>query len=437
MSIQSRNDRARLPARNVRQEWVPRGAAAASAVNPPLTISSNPPGNGTRPNHNNAPPDNRHRVNNASRGHTGRSSNPRKDRGRSETQTGKMKDENLPQLVQEIQEKLMKGTVECMICYDMVPRSAPIWSCKSCFAIFHLNCIKKWARAPTSIDLLAEKNQGFNWRCPGCQSVQLISSKEIGYVCFCGKRPDPPSDFYLTPHSCGEPCGNQLEKEAGDEGKGDLCPHVCVLQCHPGPCPPCKAFAPPRICPCGKKVITTRCSDRKSVLTCGRHCDKLLDCQRHRCENICHLGPCDPCLVLINASCFCKRKVEVVLCGEMAVKGEVKAEDGVFSCNLICGKTLSCGNHDCVETCHPGLCGDCDLMPGRVKSCCCGKTSLQEERQSCLDPIPTCSQKCGKALPCGMHHCEEVCHAGDCPPCMVLVTQNCRCGSTSRNVNAI
>ena len=26
----------------------------------------------------------------------------------------------LPQLVQEIQEKITKGTVECMICYDML-----------------------------------------------------------------------------------------------------------------------------------------------------------------------------------------------------------------------------------------------------------------------------------------------------------------------------
>lgn len=161
----------------------------------------------------------------------------------------------------------MKGTVECMICYDMVRRSAPIWSCSSCYSIFHLNCVKKWARAPTSVDLSTEKNQGFNWRCPGCQSVQLTATKEIRYLCFCGKRPEPPSDLYLTPHSCGEPCGKPLEKDApgAGENKGDVCPHVCVLQCHPGPCPPCKAFAPPRLCPCGKKIISTRCSDRRSL----------------------------------------------------------------------------------------------------------------------------------------------------------------------------
>ena len=52
----------------------------------------------------------------------------------------------MPQLVQEIQDKLARGAVECMICYDMVRRSASVWSCASCFSIFHLPCIRKWVR---------------------------------------------------------------------------------------------------------------------------------------------------------------------------------------------------------------------------------------------------------------------------------------------------
>lgn len=458
MSSQERNDRRdrpRLPSHTARREWVPRGSSIVSAVNQPLSINLNPNSDGNQrlsfnsnqsgngsgdSNFRYIPNESHHRGSNrSSRGQVSRPTNQRreelrgglKDQGRRE-----LKEANLPQLVQEIQEKLTKGTVECMICYDMVRRSAPIWSCTSCYSIFHLNCIKKWARAPTSIDLSAEKHQGFNWRCPGCQSVQLTSLKEIRYMCFCGKRLDPPPDLYLTPHSCGEPCGKPLERDVPCPGlsEEDLCPHVCVMQCHPGPCPPCKAFAPPRLCPCGKKIITTRCSDRKSVLTCGQCCDKLLDCWRHRCEQICHVGSCDPCQVLVNAYCFCKKKMEVVLCGDMSVKGEVKAEDGVFSCNSICGLKLSCGNHVCSEICHPGPCGECNLMPSKIKTCHCGKTNLQEERKSCLDPIPTCSQKCRKPLPCGMHHCEEVCHAGDCPPCLIKVTQKCRCLSTSRTV---
>ncbi|KAL3818517.1 hypothetical protein ACJIZ3_004422 [Penstemon smallii] len=446
---------------NFRREWVPRGSAVATPTSSPAanvesssqngranvdSLGQNGRGNGVEPvNRSAVRPVTQNRNRNhfgSTRGNTGRFFNPQREKERERVKDNQedngvlSKDTNLPQLVQEIKDKLLKGSVECMICYDMVRRSAPIWSCSSCYSIFHLNCIKKWARAPTSVDLLAEKNQGFNWRCPGCQSVQLMSSKEIRYVCFCGKRPDPPSDLYLTPHSCGEPCGKELGRELPGSGmsKEDICPHVCVLQCHPGPCPPCKAFAPPRRCPCGKKVITTRCSDRKSVLTCGQRCDKLLDCGRHHCERLCHVGPCDPCEVPINASCFCKKKIEVVLCGDMVVKGELKAEDGVFSCNLTCGLKLNCGNHLCNEICHPGPCGECELLPSKVKTCCCGKTSLNEVRQSCLDLIPTCQQICDKILPCGSHRCQDLCHSGVCSPCRLLVTQKCRCGSTSRTV---
>lgn len=453
MSSQARNDRrdrSRFPAtQNARQQWVPRGSVAPSVVvvnqsqNQSQGSNSNS-GVNVQGNQSSAVYDGKRKVNNASRGHTNRPVNHRWEREREREREKQknvnhgvkkeVKDPNLPQLVQEIQDKLVKSAVECMICYDMVKRSAPIWSCPSCYSIFHLSCIKKWAKAPMSIDLVAEKNQGFNWRCPGCQSVQLTPLKDIKYVCFCGKRTEPPSDLYLTPHSCGEPCGKPLEKEFAGAGmtKDELCPHNCVLQCHPGPCPSCKAFAPPRPCPCGKKVITTRCSDRKSVLTCGQTCEKVLGCKRHRCERSCHVGPCDPCQDLVNASCFCKKKVEVVICGEMTVKGELKAEDGVFSCSSTCGKKLSCGNHYCTEVCHPGACGECELMPSKIKTCYCGKSNLQQPRQSCMDSIPTCSQLCSKLLPCRVHHCDQVCHSGPCPPCLIPVTQKCRCGSTSR-----
>uniref|UniRef100_A0A7N0VHK1 NF-X1-type zinc finger protein NFXL1 n=1 Tax=Kalanchoe fedtschenkoi TaxID=63787 RepID=A0A7N0VHK1_KALFE len=480
MSSQVRNDRRRHPTQNSsRQEWIRRGSVIATVVNttqpsaapvvlnpsqasaPPASLDrisrsrSSSGGNVGDPSYRSTPrPDNRSSGQFATRSSKGRPLNQRRDRdrarerenrdsGRTETDrengrvdTEEVKDASLPLLVQELQEKLAKGSVECMICYDMVRRSAPIWSCSSCYSIFHLNCIRKWARAPTSVDLIAEKNQGDNWRCPGCQSVQLTTPKEIRYECFCRKRVDPPSDLYLTPHSCGESCGKPFEKEAPVAGnsKDYLCPHVCVLQCHPGPCPPCKAFAPPCLCPCGKKMITTRCSDRRSVLTCGQRCDRLLDCWRHRCEKVCHVGPCDSCDSMIAASCFCKKRVEVLRCGEMTVKGEVKAEDGVFSCTASCGKKLGCGNHFCMEICHPGPCPECDLLPSRIKTCCCGKTNLLEQRDSCMDPVPTCQQVCGKQLPCGIHLCKEKCHLGNCAPCMTRVTQKCRCGSTSRTV---
>ncbi|GJT80247.1 probable DEAD-box ATP-dependent RNA helicase 48 [Tanacetum coccineum] len=100
---------------------------------------------------------------------------------------------------------------------------------------------------------------------------------------FLWKKADQPSDPYLTPHSCGETCGKVLDKDLSanasyDDDEGDHCSHRCVVQCHPGPCPPYKAFAPPKMCPCGKKKITIRCSDQsqKSLLTCRQRCGKLL-----------------------------------------------------------------------------------------------------------------------------------------------------------------
>lgn len=421
----TRRDGSRHPnpnptARSSRQEWIRKPSSSSSSS------SSTPQPDAVNPSFNKRVESCAHRIvdaNNSTPPSLSTCSNLNGD-GKAPLDT-RLKG-NVPQLVQELQDKLSKGNVECMICYDMVKRSAPVWSCSSCFSIFHLNCIKKWARAPTSSDLpTAHRNH--NWRCPGCQSVQHSSSREIRYMCFCGKRNDPSFDLYLTPHSCGQPCGKPLDRGVG-------CPHVCVLQCHPGPCPPCKAFAPPRLCPCGKKTITTRCSHTHSLLSCGHQCDKLLQCGRHSCHKLCHTGPCQPCLLSVYALCFCKKESQVLLCGEITLKGELKDTHGVFSCTSLCGKTLNCGNHSCAQLCHPGTCGDCELVPSRIKTCWCGKTKLPKERITCLDPIPTCSQTCAQLLPCKLHHCKEACHVGECPPCKVTVNQSCRCGSSSRSV---
>ncbi|KAI8542683.1 hypothetical protein RHMOL_Rhmol08G0157600 [Rhododendron molle] len=276
MSSQERNDlrdnnnRLRFPAQSSRREWFPRGSTTittayspAAVVNSLSSFNSNRNGNGGDLNSKILISDNLGRPL-YQRGGKARASHHQNEKGLKgvnlRNQEQKVpEDTSLPQLFQEIQDKLMKGTVECMICYDML------------------------RRIRLSIG--------------GAQDVQLAATKEIRYLCFYGKRPEPSSDLYLTPHSCGEPCGKPLENDApGAEGsKRDVCPHVCVLQCHPGPCPPCKAFAPPRLCPCGKKIVSTRCSDGSSVITCGQQCKKRIDCWRHHCERVCHVGPCDVC----------------------------------------------------------------------------------------------------------------------------------------------
>lgn len=72
-----------------------------------------------------------------------------------------------------------------------------------------------------------------------------------------------------------------------------------------------------------------------------------------------------------------------------------------YSCEEICNKFLECENHRCKELCHPGNCGECTLQPAMVTHCCCGQTPLTVKRESCLDPTPTCDKICSKRLKCG------------------------------------
>ena len=48
----------------------------------------------------------------------------------------------------ELAQQLVTGTYECMVCYNFVKSDHRVWSCSSCFHIFHLRCITKWAKTP-------------------------------------------------------------------------------------------------------------------------------------------------------------------------------------------------------------------------------------------------------------------------------------------------
>lgn len=94
------------------------------------------------------------------------------------------------------------------------------------------------------------------------------------------------------------------------------------------------------------------------------------------------------------------------------------------SCGQICGRILSegCG-HECKLLCHPGACPPC---PQFVKANChCGAGT---DVRRCGHKHFSCGEKCGKDLVCGIHVCQELCHAGDCPPCKKSGIHSCRCG---------
>ncbi|KHN45264.1 NF-X1-type zinc finger protein NFXL1 [Glycine soja] len=251
-----------------------------------------------------------------------------------------VRDSSLPQLVQEIQEKLMKGTVECMICYEMVQRSVPVWSCSSCYSIFHLNCIKKWARAPISSDLSlsVEKNHELNWRCPGCHGhcppcFQTIFNE---LACACGRTSiPPPLPCGTPPPSCQLPCSVPQP-----------CGHSVSHSCHFGDCPPCSV---PVAKECiGGHVVLRNIPCGSKDIRCNHPCGKTRQCGLHACGRTCHPPPCD------NLS---------------GVVQGFKAP-----CGQTCGAPRRSCRHTCMAPCHPSSpCPDIRCEFPVTITCSCGR----------------------------------------------------------------
>ncbi|KAG8344285.1 hypothetical protein TRVL_04887 [Trypanosoma vivax] len=301
-------------------------------------------------------------------------------------------------------EQLASLRYECASCWNVVKHDVAIFTCKVCFCIFHLYCMKKWARQ-------AESGEGTSFRCPHCQTQH---GGPLKYFCFCGKLRDPPHDPQITPHSCGQPC---------EKPRGHGCPHLCSLRCHPGPCPPCAAPPERKLCGCGATAYVLRCGEPDSNKTCGGICAKTLSCGKHTCKSICHRGQCAECSWRVTTTCYCGAVEEERACGS---KG--------FSCGRMCGERLECGAHFCTAACHAGPCNACERDPVVVTTCPCGATTLSATRLKCTDPIPTCGKVCARPLDCGQHTCEMLCHEGPCKPCNRRVSTRCVCKLTQATV---
>ena len=318
----------------------------------------------------------------------------------------------------DLTKKLESGRYECVICIAPIGKKTQVWACSHCFVVLHLACVTTWASKSS------EQLQGA-WRCPHCQHVVLEPPR---HVCYCGKtlRPDP--DPYLVVNSCGDVCERRRE--------GTDCPHTCNLVCHPGPCPPCLLQGAQRSCHCGKRLYRLKCSEvEPQGSSCGEPCGKPLACQLHSCERLCHAGPCDACPHTELQSCFCGKQQSDRPCGSGEPDLTRSSPSHLFSCGGKCSKPLACGNHSCEQVCHNGACALCATAVEAVLTCPCGKTPLVDlgaVRSSCLDPVATCKQVCGRWMACG-HQCASVCHAGPCS-CDKSQKMACRCGSSKRDV---
>lgn len=355
--------------------------------------------------------------------------------------------------------QLKDDTFECMICCDNIRTVNPIWSCSKCYNIFHLRCSIEWcnksiksrneahnaSQFPQLNDVtgnsedVGSSNSGSNrnqdrqrikpieWPCPACR--ETLYSRPGKYKCFCGKVTNPEAFRHLIPHSCGRLCGRKRPNSN--------CPHPCNSLCHPGRCTPC-SLTSRKACFCGKRVREEKCS--QPVSSCDEVCGRDLTCGNHQCELTCHPGACNTCTKVLNLECFCGRHRKEKLCKNLGIS----TTDGNlrYSCNELCGKVLDCGNHRCQSICHPGDCTGCRFLNENVKSCPCGSTRLERSilstRKSCLDPLPTCSNKCNRNLFCGplknRHKCQKKCHVGECPQCRLKTSIQCGCGSSSKIV---
>lgn len=105
-------------------------------------------------------------------------------------------------------EDIDNGHYECAICVETIKRTAKgVWSCRTCWTVFHLGCIKKWstnegsaaARQQAPEDELPPPRQ---WRCPGCN----LPKDELprGFTCWCEKEAEPRPLPGLPPFSCGQ-----------------------------------------------------------------------------------------------------------------------------------------------------------------------------------------------------------------------------------------
>ncbi|ORY77238.1 hypothetical protein BCR35DRAFT_305534 [Leucosporidium creatinivorum] len=292
-------------------------------------------------------------------------------------------------LLSRLTTELTSGTAECSICVSDISRTARIHSCSTCSTPFHLNCIKEWATR--SVNDSAERarllatsanpptdpraTEG-SWRCPSCQSLSYSpSSIPTRYHCYCHRLLDPSHRPPTTPHSCGQPCAKPRPEGCGHE--------TCGLMCHPGPCPPCSVVLE-KSCWCGDEEKRVRCS-----------------------------------------AMFPPRGVVSV--------GEEK--EALLSCGKICAKMLECGMHVCERVCHEGACGGCEEV--RRKRCFCGrgervegcgvgsearvegcrrvgKDGEEEKSESWLGEW-SCEEVCGAPFDCTHHSCTSPCHAHTSP----------------------
>lgn len=313
-------------------------------------------------------------------------------------------------IIREIQD----GLYTCLVCTSEIDQDSTVWSCRSCFRVYDLDCIKDWATRGSSTDKASKE-----WRCPSCNiATNKIPSR---FTCWCGRTTKPQKNS-LIPFSCGSSCTY----------KYDTCIHSCSSVCHPGFHPICGAMGPLMKCQCGSHEQQLPCliTPYSTGWTCEDPCEVVLCDLGHNCTKGCHIGFCGPCEEIVEVKCYCGKHDLQVKCSEKNLKlcklDSVEFIGGA-TCNEQTKVFYDCDEHFEVYSCQPLPEKEvCKLSPSKVETCYCGSTKVVSQRTKCTDPIPECENVCEKLLPCGCY-CLLKCHEGDCK-CYNWFEEPCSCG---------
>lgn len=247
--------------------------------------------------------------------------------------------------------------------------------------------------------------------------------------CPCGKHTlDPSSAPFFPPgtllirKACTDPVPT-CESTCMKPLQG--CSHPCSARCHTGPCPlctislvqPCRCGATTRNVPCYEHQARTR--GEIGEILCDKPCTALRACGRHQCNRIC-------CPLASLAQLGKGKGKKKMTAAEL---DGLTDQSGWHECDLVCGKPLTCGNHNCEEKDHRGACPSCLRSSFEELVCHCGRTVLEP-------PIPcgtriNCRYPCARPpLECGHPKTQHACHEDPipCPACPYLTDKLCACG---------
>jgi hypothetical protein len=192
---------------------------------------------------------------------------------------GKLEEYNWPKATKKTVDLLESGKFKCKVCKENITKDTQVFTYHCCNQIIHYDCLDYQTLS------LKGKSKTYRITCYFCgnENIQFYQPR---YNCWCGKYYELESpNIDLLPHGCGYICDYEI------------CRHKrCSLPCHPGKHEEYKCkIVEQEPCGCGKKMLTYTCSQNFKVITCGDNCDKLLHCGNHKCEEVCHGGPCPRC----------------------------------------------------------------------------------------------------------------------------------------------